>query len=143
MTLIGKVVDAALALQGTPYVFGAEVRPGEQPDAIDCSELVEYVCRLAGVQPRMPDGSWFQWQHCDRLDSLISVSSAIRVRGALLFRFDGDPSGRVRPRGAHVAISLGDGTTIEAKSRRNATGIFNALGRGWTHAGLIPGVEYR
>lgn len=138
-----RIVEEALKLGGVPYVFGAEVSPGDVVEALDCSELVQLVCDSVGVTPRMPDGSWRQYQHCVRHDSLLSVASALRVRGALLFVFDGDPTTRVRPRRAHVAISLGDGRTIEARSTRAGTGVFSAIGRGWTHAGIIPGVEYR
>lgn len=137
-----RIVDEALKLCGTPYVFGAEAVVGEAPDALDCSELVQFICETLALSPRMPDGSWRQYQHCAKHDALLSVASAMRVRGALLFRFDGDPTGQKRPRAAHVAISLGDGRTVEAKSTRDGTGVFTAAGRGWTHAGLIPGVGY-
>ena len=39
-------------------------------------------------------------------------------------------------------ISQGNGKTFEARSRRYGVGAFDARDRGWTHAGLIPGLEY-
>ena len=58
------------------------------------------------------------------------VEQALRTPGALLFR------------PGHVAISLGDGRTIEAKGSKYGVGIFSAHNRGWTTGGLIPGMRY-
>ena len=55
------------------------------------------------------------------------VQEALRTPGALLFR------------PGHVAISLGDGRTIEARGRRYGVGIFDGAGR-FTHAGWPPGL---
>jgi hypothetical protein len=41
-----------------------------------------------------------------------------------------------------VAISLGDGRTIEARGSAYGVGIFSANGRGWTAGGLVPGMKY-
>jgi cell wall-associated NlpC family hydrolase len=42
----------------------------------------------------------------------------------------------------HIAISLGDGRTMEARGRKYGVGIFdNAAGREWTAAGTIPGLS--
>lgn len=132
----GQMVAFTAATQsGDPYIFGAETRPGDRnPRAFDCSELVEWACRLLDVQPRMPDGSWIQREHCQRHGTLIPVSRAINTTGALLFRMTGNPT--------HVAISMGNGRTIEAMGRAYGVGQFNARGRNWTHGGLIPGVAY-
>jgi len=63
----------------------------------------------------------------------MSVEEALRTPGALLFRA-GDPN--------HIAISLGDGRTMEARGRRYGTDIFdNAASREWTRAGTIPGLS--
>jgi hypothetical protein len=70
----------------------------------------------------------------------MSVEEALRTPGALLFKFGSDPMTSSRPDGAHVAISLGDGTVMEAKGTKYGTEIFSAEGRGWTHAGWIPGL---
>ena len=139
---VDALVDILLSQEGDEYVFGAEASPSDDnPDAFDCSELIEWACARAGVEPRMPDGSWFQAQHCQKHDTIISVEEAIATKGALLFRFSSSPfSSRRRPRSAHVAVSLGDGRTIEARSTSHGVGIFSAHGRDWTHAGLVPGV---
>ena len=120
----GDFLAAALAQQGDRYVFGAEADQRDaNPDTFDCSELVEWACAQAGID--IPDGSWNQ----KAATTPISVEEALRTPGALLFT-DG-----------HVAISLGDGRTIEARGSRYGVGIFDA-GRRFTSGGLIPGMRY-
>ncbi len=141
MVTARTVLDIALAQQGKPYIFGTEAF-GEAPRAFDCSELVEWACGRAGVSPRVPDGSWIQWRHCRGHGTLVSVAEALRVPGALLFRFSGGDPAQGRPRFAHVAFSLGDGRTIEARGSAYGVGVFSGFGRGWTAAGRIPGVVH-
>ena len=57
------------------------------------------------------------------------MEQALQTRGALLFR-DG-----------HVAISLGNGRTIEARGRNYGVTQANGSGR-FTSGGLIPGMRY-
>lgn len=120
----GTFVRIALAQAGDAYVFGAEAAATDpDPDAFDCSELVEWAAARVGV--RFVDGSANQLARVKR----ISVEQGIRTRGALLFH------------PGHVAISLGDGRTIEAASRQYGVRSFSAAGR-FTAAGLIPGLAY-
>lgn len=143
MTPIEKFVEMALSQEGDDYIFGAEASPSDDnPDAFDCSELVQWSAARVAMDPTVPDGSWYQARHCRNYGLLTTVTAAINTRGALLFKFDGDPFTGGRPSSAHVAISLGDGTTIEARSSRYGVGSFTAIGRGWTHGGLIPGANY-
>ena len=145
MRVVRNIDVALLALSqaGDQYVYGAEASPSdENPYVFDCSELVEWVCARLDVDPRVPDGSWLQFQHCESLGTDVSVTRGLGTLGALLFWFDGDPMRPNRPKGAHVAISLGDGRTIEARSEKHGVGVFGPEGRSWTHAALIPGVEY-
>lgn len=93
-----------------------------------------------------------QAQLCFKQGREIDVDEAVATRGALLFRFTdaqerpimGVTSLKTRPPHAHVAWSLGDGSTIEAASTKWGVGTFSAdpARRHWTHGGLIPGVEY-
>lgn len=132
-----QMIGAAIAQTGKPYIFGAEVKLDDpDPPAFDCSELVQWACARAGL--KVPDGTWNQVTHCRDVGTLIDISTAIWTRGALLFKFGGDPFQGTRPSSAHVAISLGNGTTIEARSAKYPVGSFSAEDRGWTHAGLIP-----
>lgn len=128
----------AMAQEGDDYVFGSETEASDtDPDTFDCSELVQWAAAQAGVQ--ITDGSWLQYQHVSRNGGAMSVEEALRTPGALLFRFGSDPNGSDRPTGgAHVAISLGDGRTIEARGRSYGVGYFDATDRNWTHAGVIP-----
>jgi hypothetical protein len=139
-----RFVNLALSQDGDRYVFGHEVSPSDSnPNIFDCSELIEWACSRLGVNPTMPDGSWFQARHARNHGTLITIQEGIDTAGALLFKFGGDPFTGARPRTAHVAISQGDGTTIEARSARYGVGQFTAQGRGWTHAALIPGLDYQ
>jgi predicted chitinase len=60
----------------------------------------------------------------------------------LLFRFSSSPFDGGRPDTAHVEISQGNGKTIGARSTKYGVGEFPSEGRNWTHAALIPGVDY-
>lgn len=128
----------AVSDSGARYVFGAEASlRDDHPDKIDCSELVEWACGKAGVIPRMPDGSRFQFKHCQQHNTVLTVERALHTRGALMFI--GDPI-------HHVVFSLGDGTTMEAKGAAYGVGTFSAFtstGRPrFDKAGLIPGVDH-
>jgi cell wall-associated NlpC family hydrolase len=95
-----------------------------------------------GVQPTVPDGSWLQCRHCDNHGTIVSLQDGIATQGALLFRFTGDPFSGDRPSSAHVAVSLGNGSTIEARGRTWGVGSWTTDGRGWTHAARVPGLTY-
>lgn len=137
MVRVQDFVRLCLAQEGKEYRFGAEADPGDpDPRAFDCSELIQWACDRLGVRPPMPDGAWWQYRHCARHGLAITVSRALETTGALLFRLKG-PEG-----GNHVAVSLGNGLTIEARSRKLGVGRFSARGRAWTHAALIPGLDY-
>jgi hypothetical protein len=146
MINIEDVLLNAVAQAGDRYEFGAAVNfNNPDPEVFDCSGLVQWSCHQARVGPAMPRGSWIQATHCHTHNTEISVEDAIKTRGALLFRFDSDPfTASTRPSKAHVAWSLGDGTTIEAASAKWGVGSFTAdpRVREWTHAALIPGVDY-
>lgn len=116
-------VATAESRAGCPYVWGAE-----GPDAFDCSGLICWSLAQHGIS--IPHYSGAQIQTCIDAGLGISVDDALGTRGALL-HYDG-----------HVAISRGDGTTIEARSPSQGTGIFSAAGMGWTAGGLFPGVTY-
>lgn len=130
------ITQTALRYNGLPYILGAEADLTGRvfPKALDCSELVQLACWLNGIPA--PDGTvnQFPWM------TPCSVAHAIGTPGALLMVYHGPNSGGGL--GNHIAISLGDGHTIEARSTRYGVGVFLSTNRGWTHAGLIPGVDY-
>jgi len=130
-------VQSALAQTGDRYVFGAEARPDDpNPSVFDCSELTQWAAHQAGVE--LPDGSWNQYLALQQQGASISVEQALHTRGALLFSFSSPPTGGGgRPSQAHVAISLGDGRTIEAKGTQYGVGSWSAKGR-FNYAAVIP-----
>jgi peptidoglycan hydrolase-like protein with peptidoglycan-binding domain len=147
-TNVEDVLSWALAQKGKRYILGVEVQTSDaNPAAFDCSELVQWACARAAVVPAMPDGTWIQHAYCAKQGTMISVEDGIDTRGALLFNHrnrDGTPTDNMAncPPTAHVALSLGDGTTIEAMGTKWGTLVGNANGRNWTHAARIPGLDY-
>jgi cell wall-associated NlpC family hydrolase len=134
MASLSEFTTIALSQRGDPYVFGSEADFRDaDPDRFDCSELVEWAAARCGVD--FVDGAQNQRDACRRADRLISVRRARETRGALLFRIDEGPSND------HVAISLGNGKTIEARGRAYGVNVFAAEHRRWTHGGLIPGLH--
>lgn len=118
-----RMVQFALAQAGDAYVWG-----GNGPSGWDCSGLVQGATAAAGKTLGKPAAS--QWSTCQSAGVTIPVAEALRIRGALLFRIG---TGTYN----HVAISLGNGSTIEAMG--SAYGVLvagNAAGRGWTGAAL-------
>lgn len=139
MIHIADVVNLCLRQRGDVYIYGVEVSPSNpDPAAFDCSELIEWSCARNHVDPTMPDGSWAQYNHCKTHKLVIPVDQAIRTYGALLFR----GTGTSNPASEHVAMSLGDGNTIEARGRAYGVNVFGATGRSWHAAGMIPGCIY-
>jgi len=134
---VDTFVQAALNQEGDSYVFGHETDLDDiDPATFDCSELVQWAAAQAGVE--VVDGSWNQYLTLQDKGGEISVDEALRTPGALLFSFSSTPtSGGGRPRSAHVAISLGDGRTIEAGNPRDGVEIETAGDR-FNHAAVIP-----
>lgn len=119
----------ALTQAGERYVFGAEANLSDpDPRAFDCSELVEWAAAQVGV--RFVDGSSNQIAAIERAGRVISVEQAMRTRGALLWK------------PGHIAISLGDGRTIEARNSRVGVVVGRASDIRYVKGGLIPGMAY-
>ncbi len=129
----------ALAQAGDAYVWGASANPADpHPKAFDCSELVKWAGARAGVT--IPDVAQNQYLWLKNQGKLIPVQQAINTPGALLFSFSSEPSpGNMYPSHAHVAISLGNGKTIEARGKDYGVGIFDAANR-FNYAGVVPGL---
>lgn len=138
-SLLQAFLDAATAQAGDRYVFGASASVDDaDPDVFDCSELVKWAAGRQGVE--VPDGTWLQYLDLKSDGATMSVEDAINTPGALLFSFPSEPQpGQGRPSSAHVAISLGDGRTIEAANPRKGVIFGEAEGR-FNFAGFIPGL---
>ncbi len=139
-------VQAALRQLGDAYVTNASTDPNDpDPDAFDCSEFTEWAAAQAGV-PGLGEASYVQYNQMKAAGTTMSVEEALRTRGALLFRFPGGeptPDQTSRKEGYHVAISLGDGTTVDAASPDRGVAIYqNAADRGFTHAALVADMDY-
>jgi hypothetical protein len=135
---VRHLMRLALAQVDDKYVFGAEVsRTDPNPEAFDCSEIIEWCFERLGVAD-FPDGSPNQRAHAHQ----ISITEAIKTRGALLGRAPG-ALGAGTP--GHVAISLGNGRTVEARGSAFGVGVFPADPRSrlWTDGGLFPEIDYR
>jgi hypothetical protein len=93
------------------------------------SELVQWCCERVGITG-CPRTSTEQRAWCSEHHTTLSVATAIKTKGALLFA------------NGHVAISLGNGRTIEAMNPADGVRQGNANGnRGWIGAGRIPGAK--
>lgn len=126
-----SIVQAAMPYAGYDYVLGAK----GANHSIDCSGLVYQACRAVGIICPHGTVNQFPWS------IPTSRERAIATPGALLFTWAGPANGGGR--GNHVAISRGDGTTIEARSSHTTpeVGVFQ-VGKRFTHGRLIPGVTY-
>lgn len=135
VTTGSAIVTKAMTQNKDPYIYGHEVDLNDpNPKAFDCSELVEWVCTQLKVVPKVPDGAIYQYKHCEKYGTLITIAEGVKTPGALLFRLTGT--------GNHVVISRGDGSTIEAKGTDYGVGVFSITGRGFNAAAKIPGVIY-
>lgn len=120
---IESFVRIALGETGKAYVYGAQPSATDpDPRAFDCSSLVQWSATRAGITG-VPRTSQAQFASCDQ----ISADTAINTRGALLFP----------PDLSHVAISLGNNSTIEASTESRPVGQLNAKGRGFAHGGKL------
>ena len=137
---VDEFLSAALRQRGDRYVMGASARFNDpNPKAFDCAELTRWAAHQAGA--KLPDGSWMQYLKLKQQGMLIPVDEAVHTPGALLFRFSNEPKpGGLRPDESHVAISLGNGKTIEARGRAYGVNEFSAT-RGFNYAAVIPGIS--
>ncbi len=134
-TPVSDFVGLCLSQRGDRYQWGAKPPPSDpNPTAFDCSGLVWWA--LARLRVPFPQGSWLQLQECIRRGTLIQpLDRAFAIQGALLFRHH-------TPADGHVAVSLGNGSTIEARGRMYGVNEFPAGQRDWTHAAYVPGLRY-
>lgn len=130
---VNRFVDLALQQAGDSYVYGATPSlSNSNPSAFDCSSLVQWCAGKVGV--KLPRTSGQQYSAAASRGLLISQSTARRTKGALMYTGN---------RGAtHVAISLGNGKTIEARNPRYGVGVSNFDGRGWSGYSYVPGLKY-
>lgn len=142
-----EVIEEARHWLGVKYRFGAEVvdsasiHSDPYKTGWDCSEFVEFVLAKLGYEGLMgkpfPDGSWNQHALCVKHCTLISIDTARRTPGALIFRRNGS-AGQIN----HVAFTTGRNGTVEARGRKLGTGEWPWRDAEWSDAALIPHVDY-
>ena len=138
---VQHMLDKALAQLGDQYVYGANVSEDDpDPQTWDCAELTQWAAHQAGAD--IPGSSFEQYLDLKAKGLLIPVDEAMRTPGTLLFHFSDEPQpGGGRPDEAHVAMSLGDGETVEAQSEETGVIKDEAAGR-FEYAARLPGVDY-
>jgi cell wall-associated NlpC family hydrolase len=148
MVTARELVDKALGQRGKRYDEVPSARLDDpDPVSFDCSLLVQWACAQIGLAPPMPRTTWLQLQHCIDRGTQISLGEAEKTTGALLFT-NRDVNGAVadpaagRPRSGHVAISLGDGHTIEAMGTQWGVDTQTLTNRSFSHGALVPGLAY-
>lgn len=144
-----KLLQIAATHIGDPYVFGS-LAPKNDPaykGPFDCAEFLSYVVFQAGQilygcannngDPGSADSySGFWARDAKSKGILIGVPQAARTPGAVLLRVASN--GII----GHGVFCVGDGTTIEAHSRRRGVTRDMVGGRRWDFGVLIPGFEY-
>lgn len=104
-----KFIDLALAQQGKPYVFGAA-----GPNAFDCSGLVSWALKQAGVKGGRTTAAGLQ----DRYKSTAITRKEDLRPGDLVFFWSPNNRGIPRGKASHVEIYLGNGKTMGTDSPR-------------------------
>lgn len=147
MATAARLLKLARTRLGEEYRLGA-LAPKANPNwhgPWDCAEFTSWCVyqvtgQLFGCRPRRGDpdradaysGYWAEDAEAGRLT--ISVGQAAATAGAFLVR---KPAGAI----GHVVISAGDGTTVEAHSRRTGVIEGKLAGRRWDYGVLVPGIE--
>jgi cell wall-associated NlpC family hydrolase len=131
-------LNSAVAQRGDAYVFGAKGTGQANPTAFDCSGLTKWAAEQAGIE--LPDGAAHQYIALKQAGMIVPVDKAENIPGALLFHFAQEPQpGDGEPPVAHVAISLGNGKTIEAMDPQDGVTESHSAGR-FEYAAIIPGI---
>lgn len=149
MPTADEMVRLAMQHVGESYDLGADV-PLDKKNYTgpwDCAEFASWLvyqttgqvigcvrndAPLKKVEPY--SGAWAR--DAEASPNKLTPAQAASVRGAVLVR---------KPRQeriGHVAISRGDGTTIEAMDSAHGVAVGKIVGRRWDLAFRIPGLDY-
>jgi N-acetylmuramoyl-L-alanine amidase len=144
-----RILDIAAEHVGENYIFGA-FAPKNNANwrgPWDCAEFVSwcvyqasgilYGCNNNTFNPSVADAYTGYWaRDVVGLGTAISITDAARRPGAALLRIP--VTGRV----GHIAISDGNGGTVEAHSRNRGVIRHVIAGRRWDRGVLVPGIQY-
>ncbi len=132
-------LSKAEAQIGDRYVYGAPRTPNAaDPKTFDCSSFTQWAANQAGV--KLEGTAEYQYMQLKKLNHTIPVEQALKTKGALLFYFSREPTNSLPAGQAHVAISLGDGRTVEAKGTKYGVGEWSAKNR-FNYAATVPGIS--
>lgn len=149
MKTAAEFVELANAHRGETYILGAFAPKSNAnwKGPWDCAEFVSWVtfqstslllgCTDNNADPAKADAYSGAWaRDAAASHRTVSIGQAKATVGAVLVR-------KPVPGGiGHVAISLGDGRTIEAHSAKKGVSNQSVDGRRWDLAMLIPLIEY-
>ena len=143
-----EVVAIAMAHVGEPYVLGARAPMANSgwKGPWDCAEFASWcVYQASGIlygvrpadDPVLADAYTGFWgEQAERDVATVPIEDAVRIVGACLLRKPGGgPIG-------HIAISTGEGKTVEAHSSKHGVSTHAATGRRWDYGVLVPGITY-
>jgi hypothetical protein len=135
---------------GERYVLGARavLSNPDHRGPWDCAEFAswcayrtyEIVFGTYGTDPDTADAYSGKWHDdANRKSVTISIDEALGTAGAFLLRKPGSHGLAI----GHVAISRGDGSTVEARSAAHGVNVFgSASSRPWSIGCVLPGVDY-
>jgi len=130
-------VNQALKAEGDTYAYGtARDLSNPDPSAFDCSGLVVWAAKQSGYEAPGFGNTNAEglYQFTKKTGGELTPEEAKKQKGALLFRKEEGAAAH------HVAISLGDGTTMEAKGTKEGVGQFPERDT-WNTAGVLPGMS--
>ncbi|MCR4300549.1 MAG: peptidoglycan-binding protein [Sulfuricaulis sp.] len=147
MATAKKLLKIARRHLNERYMLGA-LAPKNNPawsGPWDCAEFCSWCvyqatgklfgCRpLRGHPDRADAYTGFWGEDAGKYGKIISVGQAAATPGAFLLRLPGGAIG-------HVAISVGDGSTIEAHSTKRGVIVGNVVPRRWDYGVLVPGIK--
>lgn len=144
-----EILSVARPHIGEKYVYGAAV-PYKNPNwrgPWDCAEFATWCvyqtygflfgCDLqSGAAGTAYTGAWRE--DAEARAEIVDIDSATRTPGAFLLRYPNSAAKRI----GHIAISCGDGSTVEAADSTRGVIAGEVHGRRWDIGVLLPNVDY-
>lgn len=130
----GKVkqfIDAAVAQTGKPYVFGAE-----GPNAFDCSGLIHYALKKAGINDSRTTAAGYQARYAGS-----RVSRSELKPGDLLFIWYPNSRGIPKGKASHIEIYLGNGRSMGTDNPREGARAEPVDWSAVVNASRVPGLQ--
>jgi len=145
-----EIIEIARPHVGESYILGAraQLTNANYKGPWDCAEFATWctyqaygiVFGAVNKDPRKADPYSGQWYLDGKNeDALIGAQDALQIPGAIVGRRPNTMGLKI----GHVAICLGGGQTIEARSKRYGVVALDSMDRPWNYGVLLPGVEYR